>query len=644
MNCRAPYLPLLLVGGALTCVSHAQILPPQFTLPRYVPEDLWMFVASTHTSERVWVEDRIGEVLEALGRSGVGRDITALFLTVIPEADRAEAQAALDRLRSLTRGVRWRDLAAREFVFAESVGTTMPGYGYLFLARGTPQSVDANLTALVAILEELASLSAERNVERTGLGDVQRWRVTVDQTGRVAFPFNIDLFRKGDVIGLGVGAVKVDDVLALMSGKGKTRSIVASSRFREAMACVRPPEHRLVFFDARTLLASVIGLLDRALIEYRGIGQASEAKVRALRRFFDFCDVFDYSITTMEMKGPRELLHSVSVMQPGKQDNPFVRACFKRQPFAQVDQYVPAEATAFRVSGGVDLGELYGATVGFVDEYLPGGADLLARWRARLASYGLDPQRDVFDWWSGETIVVKMPPKMPGPFGTEDAVFMIRVKDPELASRKVNAAGEFIKAKSQETGQMFRVSPARVRAGGFYEITHPAMTMFLRPVIGVHDEWLMIGTSAAAVDKCLDVAKGRAPSIMKNPRYLGEGLVPAGPVLSASFTDRSNYGRQLGEMVSLVGMVAGGVSTYLATVPWEGEAEVEMREVSVFLSRLSTVLTKLGPVLHGFDFYRSESAVTVVEGLTFRKERVVTYKGPPSRDETGAANAPRIRR
>ena len=319
MPCFRPYVVILLCG-VLGSAGRAQILPPKFTLPRYVPADSWMFIANTHTSERDWVVGEMDTFLRALGQSGVDGDIMGLILAAIPEEKRAATQVSLDKVRALIRTMRWRDLVAREFLLAESLTTTLPGPGYLFLTRGAPQSADQNLAALVAILEELASLSDEFRVSHSKSYGADRWRMAACKTGGDAPEFRIELFRKGDVIGLGAGAVKVDDVLALMSGKGKKRSIVATHRFRKAIAQVRPPEHSVMFFDAKALLAAVRGLLESTLVESRDRGEPPDAKVAALKEFFALCDVFEYSITTMEMTGARELLHSFSVFQPGKQD------------------------------------------------------------------------------------------------------------------------------------------------------------------------------------------------------------------------------------------------------------------------------------------------------------------------------------
>src|SRR3990172_2749928 len=107
---------------------------------------------------------------------------------------------------------------------------------------------------------------------------------------------------------------------------------------------------------------------------------------------------------------------------------------------------------------------------------------------------------------------------------------------------------------------MLMISAAKVSSEGFREVTHPMLAMFLRPVIGVYGDWLMIGSSSAALTKCLDVAAGKAPSIKENKRFQAEGLVPTGPVLGASFKDTSNFGQELAGVAGMAGFVGGMVT------------------------------------------------------------------------------------
>ncbi|MEK7785952.1 MAG: hypothetical protein AAB658_11110, partial [Chloroflexota bacterium] len=116
-----------------------------------------------------------------------------------------------------------------------------------------------------------------------------------------------------------------------------------------------------------------------------------------------------------------------------------------------------------------------------------------------------------------------------------------------------------------------------------------------------------------------------------------EGLVPSGPVQSASFKDTSKFGQELGAAVGMAGMF-GGMA--VAGMPEKGDDE---RQAKRIVQSLLGMVMKLGPVLQKIDFYSSESSIATYDGkLTIRTESVVTYKKPKDSDAktAGAPQAP----
>ena len=157
--------------------------------------------------------------------------------------------------------------------------------------------------------------------------------------------------------------------------------------------------------------------------------------------------------------------------------------------------------------------------------------------------------------------------------------------------------------------------------------------MFMRPVIGVTDDWLMIGSSASAINKCLDVAAGEAPSIRTNARFMEEGILPDSAVQGASFSDTSKLGQQLGQAVGMIGMMGGMMSAGI-----DGEDAAEKKQM---LQKLMSIVMKLGPVLQKLDFFSSSSSVCTYDGKSLlRSESVMTYKRPPQTAPRTAKAAP----
>lgn len=618
-------LPYLLAAGAL---------PDRFTLGRYIPGDVWFYAHGVHNPERAWLDKEWKGVFDALKATGIDRDITKMIHSMVSEEDRGQAEATLDKWTKLVKAIRWGELIQEEVAFGERLGTVAPEY--CVLVRGKPGSAEANMATLVAIFKELAALSDEVGITNREFGDVTLWSLTKGDAASSEFPFSVELWRKGDVIGLATRDKLRDEIIGLMTDKSEKHPIAATARFTEAIGMVPPPENGLMFFDAKGFVRNLGQMMEAVAAQsgLKGGGEGEEMKIfAAIKKAMTLFDVMEYFIVTLETEGRRELSHEVTRLQQGKRTSALTSCWLDRKPFQRFDRFIPADATGFSLTGLVNVETLYTLVTDFVKDEVPDGAQNIAKWNDILASIGFDPKRDLFSWWSGETISISLPPAVVTPMSSADWVLMTRVKNGEMASKKLDTVLNFVREKAQASGQMLMISPTKIGAVGFHEVSHPMLMMAgMRPVIGVQGEWLMIGSSSATIKKCLDVAEDEAPSIMANERFKKEGLIPKGPVLSCSFKDTSKFGQEMAAGVSMVGML-GGILT--AQIPDEPDG----RKTKQIVQKLMTIVMKLGPVLQKIDFYSSESSMCTYDGaLTVRTEKVVTYKSPAS-DEAKTANA-----
>jgi hypothetical protein len=210
------------------------------------------------------------------------------------------------------------------------------------------------------------------------------------------------------------------------------------------------------------------------------------------------------------------------------------------------------------------------------------------------------------------------------------------VKNADLAREKIFGWIDALAAKLKAEGQVLMISPAKLSVAGFREITHPMLAMMMKPVIGIREDWLVIGTNAAAVDKCLDVAARKSPSIAENARFKEEGLIPKDAVRSVSFKDTSKFGQEMGMAVGMIGMFGGmGLSGMPDTNP-------EEKRVKQIATSGLKILTSLAPVLQKINFYSSEASMSTYDGkLTLKSESVCTYKEHEGKLGDGTPKAPK---
>lgn len=627
----------LLCGGLLLAASMSAQASERFTLGRFIPADSWMFISSAPNPENAWLDERMADIFAELKASGIDRDIMNIVFSLVPEQDHESTQATLDRASELVGAVRWSDLVGGEIAFAERMTSELPGYEYIFLARGAGDSNKHNAKALAGILFEIASLTDKVELSESKTESGRSWTLKlVDTNPASASTPQVTLFLKSGVLGATFGLNTAQDVIALMDGKPGLKSIVDLPRYKNAVREVPAPEDSLMFFDIKVLMGGIQGMLTTQLNLAGGGPNAEQQKEQVgkiIETIFEIGNIVDYSVVSMETDGVRRLTHSLTRLQEDKMDTPLARVFLDRKAFDQFDKYIPASATGFNMSTAVDLGALYDVAISFVEEKVPDGPAHIAKWKDILQTVGLDPHRDIFAWLGGEIITVSLPSAMVSPMSSGDSVMMIRVKDPELAAAKVRSGIGFVEQFLQNKGQSIRVAQAPGLKEGFVELTHPLLMMFVKPVVGVQDEWLIIGTSSSAVNKCLRVASGDEPSILKNKRFVEEGLVPTGPVLSASFADTSKFGQELGAAMGMVSLLGGGV---IASIP---EHDPDTKKLKNVLKKTMGIVLKLAPILQKIDFYSSESSITMRSGAVVRNEKVVTYKKPKKEPETATVQA-----
>jgi hypothetical protein len=366
---------------------------------------------------------------------------------------------------------------------------------------------------LVAILKE-AAVATESKLEQSKIHDADVYELSNENLTKIGL--TVSLFRHGDTVGLLTGRKTLEDVVGMLAGKGQGKPIISAPRFQEALTLVETPADSIGYFDWKMFGGSIramFGNIEKKACQPTTPGAAPDAEkakgMQVVMKVLDRFDVFDYSVSSVATRSTREMRWDAVRLQSGKEDTPLAKAILNRKPFEKFDQFIPAEATGFSLTGLVDLEMLYDMVLDFIAKEVPEGAGAVTSWNGILAKAGFDPKADLFPWWSGEMASIKMPPAVVTPMGGDDGVFMVRVKNAELARTKLNTSLDTLKTRMQGEGQMLIIAPAKVDAEGFREIMHPSLAMFIKPVVGVHGDWMMIGSSSAALQKCLDVSAER---------------------------------------------------------------------------------------------------------------------------------------
>ncbi|HUU84246.1 MAG TPA: hypothetical protein VM243_12150 [Phycisphaerae bacterium] len=600
---------------AFPAAVSAGEIPKTFTLGRYVPDTCWLYVHEVDNPERAYIDGQWARVFDALAHSGIDQDVKNLIGDLFPPEDRAAFDEQWGRIVELVQAVSWSDLARYEFAHAQQLA---PLPAYLFLFRGTAGSGEKNAAAMREILVHLASLDESLEVSAMPCcAGFTRSCLIIP-----GVPFCIDLFQSEDMIGISTSPLLTKSVLSLATGGRKVKSILDTERFRQALTAVPDPEDKFTYLDFKALAADLRILFESGFAKAEHKPEAEPVK-GTLVNIVQRADVFDYLLEVQQTDGLQERTYSVAALQPDRREMPFAKVFANRKPLADPYRFVPAEATEFSVSCGIDLDALYALILDVIRENAADGEAALTTWAELQDKYEFHLQEDLFDWLSGETVSVTLPASMPTPIKNTDSVGMFRVKDSALAARKLDAGIARLQGIVREYGNMeLIVTPALVKAPGFRTLTYPPLIMLAQPVVGVYQEWLVLGTSAEAINVCLDTAAGDRPNILKSERFRREGILRTEPASSASFTDLSNMQQQLSQAFHMAGVVGGIVSQIMREQDEEGAKAVR---------NIMSMIQRLAPVVLQIDFYSSQAGYCTFDGRAWRMEKLTTYKPPATK-------------
>jgi tetratricopeptide (TPR) repeat protein len=368
-------------------------------------------------------------------------------------------------------------------------------------------------------------------------------------------------------------------------------------------------------------IADAEKLAGKASIDRR-VGKTTLIK-RLIDRQIEAAGALDYAATVESTDGHSVWQESITMLVPDAPDRPIYRVFSQRQPLTDFARYLPQETMAFSISGGVHVAELYG----FVEETLRGGGplgeEMLATWEDIQQRIGLDVKQDVIGLIDGDSISVTLEGGA--------SVWMTKVTDEQKVYEMVDQAlTELPKlittavAKQPALGGLaalaFRCSPlAHEELDGFQGI-HIAMSPKPIGVWGVVDDYLVFGSSADAVALCLATSQGEHPNIQSNESAISEAIIPDGPFVSLSLSDRRTTSKDAAMAMGAASMMGGMVA---ASIP-----KPELRPV---VMKMTSIIGKLAPVAKKVDFYKSVASSTTFDGQMWRCRSVTHYQSPTER-------------
>ena len=359
-------------------------------------------------------------------------------------------------------------------------------------------------------------------------------------------------------------AIRVRDVLLLSSSEelarrslgmlvsGEGTSKFDDPRLQDALHRLPQPEDSLVFYDGKLQFSQMRKLVD--FIRQAGQNDPKAGRIAdILDSVFDEVSIIDCQVTVEYTEGNLNRSASFGRLVPGSEGKLLFKAVAAGQPFENWQSWVPAESLSYSLQTGVNLHTLYEGVVQLIRDRIPEAQSGLEKFEQLQSEWDVHIDRDILQAFSGEFVSVSLPAATPRPFGGADSVLALRCQKPErireLLQRLFGWLKELPAVKMQQL--QFTSCP---ELEGFDQISANMLAMLgVKPVIGFHDDWMLIGSNAAAVRKVLDTRAGQGKTIVETDAYKKFQLEIEGPVSAVSYTNLAESIRQASATINQIG-------------------------------------------------------------------------------------------
>jgi hypothetical protein len=673
---RLSVVTAFVLSGLISGAAVAQTDFSKFPLIKVVPADAFITVAAKKNPERKFLDDYWAEVHKAFMASGILDDAWDMITEKVSDEQLDKIEELREQFSTLAAKVEWADLFGNEMIYAgrlsPAIANGSPYEGLLIGRLPSAKKAAANTESLKAILAEVAKLvEAESGDKAVGLGEVEIEGVKFTTFGPDVLPQVICLGCRDDLVILSIfNRSLLQEALGLLSGSSKTPRLIDSEKFKAAFKQLPPAEDKLVFWSTSSMFDS-IGAMIRSATASNGDKPASPAKesdppkakkvqkknkrsqghrqaeatdeeeeggkpepatdrngeeksLQLIFRILKDLALIDYTATVEWTDGYQVFTETITALPPDAKSKPLYGIFAGGEPVEKFEKYIPEETTNFWRSSGINFLKTYRYVAGFIEETGPEGKQALADFTKLVSDeLNLDLEKDILSLLDGNMMTAKI---------GEEWIIMIKVNDDKKASALISSLLGTINSK---LGQQNALILSDVEIAGkktFTQVSHPMMMMMggLRPpVIGVAEGHIIVASAASTVTKCLETAAGKHPNITKNARWKKEALIPkGGPLDSISFTDETNKASELQALIGGISMATGMIGMFAQDMP------PEMRS---FISALTPILAKLGPVVGKMDFYQSSASYSTFDSKGWHKREVQTYKEPRPTSQSSEA-------
>jgi hypothetical protein len=565
-------------------------------LRRAVPADVHMAVYAKRNPERDYQREYLEEAWETAQEEQIGERIIKIVGSRIPEDKKDDARERWAEIREALEPISGEALAnAEEFVFAQRmVGMFNQQLFALRLSEEDAADCEDGMTEVFKLAEKWSD--GKVSVEETEVDDAT---VTMLRLPKEAM-FQPGVARVGDVIFFGTGSELLrDSVEQLQSDSGVSK--FDDPRFKEAMEHLPEAEDCVTFFDAKQMWESFADIGD--FIREKGRNdEKAERAAKVMERLVGEMAVVDYEVTVEYTEDGQNRSKALGKLSEGYEDTLLGKSLSQGEAFEDWKSWIPADATAFSMSTGMNLHVLYDGIMEILREDIPESKRGLEKFAEAQEEIDVNLDEDIFQSFSGECVSVRMPVDVGDDKTTQQGVTALKCSNPERISELLERAVEALNKLPAVQAQGLELVDAE-DLDGYQEIkANIFSTVGVRPVIGFDDGWMVVSSHIEAAKKFAAVRAGDEDSIADSD-LLDEFDVEAdGEVYAASYCDIGAGVRQAADFIDQAGMMA---PMFIGMAAAKADPE-DMKPVQDAIA----LLPSIAKVVRKFDYFEDRLSIT----------------------------------
>jgi hypothetical protein len=418
----------------------------------------------------------------------------------------------------------------------------------------------------------------------------------------------------GDLFLISTSDVLVERCLAQLND-ASAKSKFDDPRLVAALKELPKAEDSVTFFDAKQMFDSMRAMGDFIRAE-KPDDEDAERGAKLLERVIKEVAIIDYEVNVEYTEDGQNRVAAMGAWAEGMDDTILGKALSQSEPFENWKSWVPAEATAYSLSGGINLHELYVGVMDFVKSEIPESHETLEKWDEVQDKVGVNLDEDILQAFHGECVSVTL--------AGGQSVTALKCSNEEKIRELLKRAIEGIKKIPQAA--MYGIDLVDVEDDdleGFQELKVAMIPASQgKPVIGFRDGWMILASSPDSAKTLLAVRAGKEKSIEGAESLKKFDMETGGEVFGVSYTDIGAGVRAFADGIDQAAMMAPMfMGAAMAQAP--DEAKKAVTEILGLLPSVAKVIRK-------FDFMEQNLSITREgsEEGTYRRDSVTLIRQP----------------